>query len=276
MRESVFVNFDVDGSIKPGCFREHEDQNVVENLGSLIVEAFDLSHGIELHGLGSSNRSGGHAFKEVGEGWTQNLKNEIYRLAAVGRENWSDQAPMRHADPEERAIAFWAIHGLDNSETPNVESQILPMQIWGFTSLLIIDKALGDLSSAGLTMKFVGDLLHAAKQLLWANIEHRDDSIDYLNELSDSSIETGVARKLRESAIEKAKIRYAEDPKQKEKSFVKECWRGWQAGRVFYKGKAAFARDMLEKCEELESTKVIEDWCRIWEKEAEVGTLPAP
>ena len=31
-----------------------------------------------------------------------------------------------------------------------------------------------------------------------------------------------------------------------------------------YKSKAAFARDMLEKCEHLTSTKKIEDWCREW------------
>ena len=33
-----------------------------------------------------------------------------------------------------------------------------------------------------------------------------------------------------------------------------------------YKSKAAFAKDMLTKCEKLDSQKVIEDWSRAWEK----------
>lgn len=64
------------------------------------------------------------------------------------------------------------------------------------------------------------------------------------------------------------------DPKQAEKRFVYECWLEWQKkpdnlGR--YKGKAAFARDMLSKCEHLTSQKKIEDWCREWERANPAG-----
>lgn len=69
--------------------------------------------------------------------------------------------------------------------------------------------------------------------------------------------------------------RHGGDPKQTDKTLVKECWVAWQANKMRYKGKASFARDMLQKCENLESTKVIEDWCREWEKQAKTGTLPA-
>lgn len=69
--------------------------------------------------------------------------------------------------------------------------------------------------------------------------------------------------------------RHKRDPKQTDKIFVKECWLAWRANKSTYKGKAPFARDMLQKCENLQSTKVIEDWCREWEKQAETGTLPA-
>lgn len=55
------------------------------------------------------------------------------------------------------------------------------------------------------------------------------------------------------------------DPKQKEKVFVCECWQDWQKNPDRYKSKAAFARDMLTKCEHLISQKKIEDWCREWE-----------
>lgn len=57
------------------------------------------------------------------------------------------------------------------------------------------------------------------------------------------------------------------DPKQAEKAFVKDCWLEWQRNADRYNGKAAFARDMLSKCENLISQKKIEDWCRRWEKE---------
>jgi hypothetical protein len=64
-----------------------------------------------------------------------------------------------------------------------------------------------------------------------------------------------------------AKAKLAKDPKQADKSFVKDCWLEWQRNADRYNGKAAFARDMLSKCENLISQKKIEDWCRGWEKE---------
>ena len=76
-----------------------------------------------------------------------------------------------------------------------------------------------------------------------------------------------LSRHSRGGAIAKLKM----DPKQNEKSFVRGCWQDWQKKPSAYKGKAAFARDMLTKCEHLKSQKKIEDWCRAWER----GTLPA-
>lgn len=71
------------------------------------------------------------------------------------------------------------------------------------------------------------------------------------------------------SAMKKnaAKKRWEADPKTERKLFVKECWKEWQEKPARYKSKASFALDMLKKCEELESQKVIENWCRDWEKE---------
>ncbi|MDR5171579.1 hypothetical protein IHQ56_07105 [Methylobacillus flagellatus] len=68
-------------------------------------------------------------------------------------------------------------------------------------------------------------------------------------------------------ARENALKRLANDPKQKDKEFVKSCWEAWQENKNHYASKAAFSRDMLEKCEHLTSQKKIEDWCRTWEKE---------
>lgn len=69
-----------------------------------------------------------------------------------------------------------------------------------------------------------------------------------------------------ERAKNAAAAKLANDKSQTEKTFVYGCWQEWQSGKTIYKGKAAFARDMLEKCENLTNQNVIEGWCRMWEK----------
>jgi len=64
-----------------------------------------------------------------------------------------------------------------------------------------------------------------------------------------------------------AQAKLANDPKQKAKEEVKQCWLLWQEHPGRYKSKAAFAKDMLDKFGNiLESQKVIEGWCRDWGK----------
>ncbi len=65
---------------------------------------------------------------------------------------------------------------------------------------------------------------------------------------------------------EAANIRWQLDPRNNEKAFVKECWLDWKKSPNKYSSKAEFARDMLDKSEHLTSAKVIEDWCREWDK----------
>ena len=76
-------------------------------------------------------------------------------------------------------------------------------------------------------------------------------------------------RKLLISGLKKnaAIQRWEADPKSGDKAFVKDCWREWKQTPARYKSKASFARDMIEKVVHLTNTKVIEDWCRDWEKE---------
>lgn len=62
-----------------------------------------------------------------------------------------------------------------------------------------------------------------------------------------------------------AMARHSRDPKQADKKFVYGCYRDWRENPSRYKSKAAFARDMLDKCEHLESQKKIEDWVRQWD-----------
>lgn len=67
-------------------------------------------------------------------------------------------------------------------------------------------------------------------------------------------------------ASRSAKKSHEKRPQTADKAFVFECWKEWRADPARYGGKAAFARDMLDKCGTLKSQKKIEDWCREWEK----------
>lgn len=71
-----------------------------------------------------------------------------------------------------------------------------------------------------------------------------------------------------ELALKGAKAKLAIDPKQAAKGKVKECWNDWQKKPNNYKGKSAFAKDMMNKFEELDNQAVIARWCGQWEKEA--------
>lgn len=77
------------------------------------------------------------------------------------------------------------------------------------------------------------------------------------------------------AARKKAIAKHMKDPRTLDKAFVKECWQCWRESPSKYRSKAAFARDMLDKVEHLESTKKIEDWCRKWEEEGKTLTLLA-
>jgi len=68
-----------------------------------------------------------------------------------------------------------------------------------------------------------------------------------------------------------AKNKLATDPKQRDKAIVRECWEAWQKNPENYKGKAAFARDMLDKFQSLENINVIAKWCREWEEETKTS-----
>lgn len=68
------------------------------------------------------------------------------------------------------------------------------------------------------------------------------------------------------AARNSARVKVARDPRQRDKAFVLQCWKEWKADPSRYKNKTKFARDMLDKCQHLESEKKITDWCREWEK----------
>jgi len=70
------------------------------------------------------------------------------------------------------------------------------------------------------------------------------------------------------NAIKAVKAKLAKDPKQIAKSQVKECWVEWQNKPTNYRNKSKFAKDMMQKFEELDNQSVIVRWCSEWEKTA--------
>ncbi|MEJ5030767.1 hypothetical protein [Comamonas sp. MYb69] len=83
---------------------------------------------------------------------------------------------------------------------------------------------------------------------------------------------TGVAERIakeirRRDAQAGASGKLAKDPKQLAKQQVRECWDIWRGEPSRYKSKSAFAKDMLSKYEQLESSEVIQRWCREWDSE---------
>lgn len=83
----------------------------------------------------------------------------------------------------------------------------------------------------------------------------------------------GIANEKSRTAKNAVAKRLAVDPKQLEKAFVRECWLKWKKTPGSYKSKAAFARDMLNKVENLVSHRIIEGWCRKWESQSKVAAI---
>lgn len=82
-------------------------------------------------------------------------------------------------------------------------------------------------------------------------------------------VAAGTRGGLRRKAREAGKKGHVDSIKAKAKAEVRACWGSWWHDPALYRGKAAFARAMLEKYPALESAAVIERWCREWEKEDE-------
>lgn len=84
--------------------------------------------------------------------------------------------------------------------------------------------------------------------------------------LKGTRVEVLMEQLIRERQRSASRARYSKDPKQLAKSEVRKMWEMWHRDPSRYPSKAAFARDMIDKFDELKSTKKIEDWVRAWER----------
>ncbi|ETP66795.1 hypothetical protein DB771_13140 [Burkholderia sp. AU29985] len=86
--------------------------------------------------------------------------------------------------------------------------------------------------------------------------------------LKGKNVEVLTEQLIRERQRNASLARYSKDPKQLAKSEVRKMWELWRLEPSRYPSKAAFARDMIDKFDELKSTKKVEDWARAWERES--------
>lgn len=157
----------------------------------------------------------------------------------------------------DNALLFWLREEFRDELAANPpELRRVVSFVHALSALRTIDHVLASLNEA--KPQFVSEVLEVVQQISYAQefSEHRElGAVAALRRTLGSE----WGRMARVAAL---KV----DPKQSEKQLAKECWREWQRMPTRYRSKAAFARDMLTKFEHLESQKVIEDWCRDWEK----------
>ncbi|MDP2225801.1 hypothetical protein [Nitrosomonas sp.] len=145
------------------------------------------------------------------------------------------------------------------------------------TALLMLDAEINEMENEGLkricdeydlVLGRIKSSLEEKNHDLAKGMQHLvDEAKNAVNEAVVEGVRYQKQHQARKAVIEKLK----RDPKQKEKKFVYVCWQEWQDNPERYASKAAFARDMLDKCEHLVSNKIIEDWCREWEKPNSAG-----
>lgn len=113
------------------------------------------------------------------------------------------------------------------------------------------------------------EMLEACQRCWEAGRDH--NAVDFLCEAAKSyafafaSSDTEAAFKGR--ALAGATTRLANDPKQSAKKVAQKLWEEWQSGKRLHASTAAFARFVVREQPVIQSTQVVERWCRAWSKE---------
>lgn len=200
-------------------------------------EAFDLAHSGYFEWI--------ETFRTIFRDWESNGKLKIKNLTEE-QIDWSNTADNQIVD-----MVWQLFPQLPLKPEPEISQLIAEFYL--FHALTEIDNAI------------IAMQLNDSEGSICAAIEA---SSALSNAMAIESGNEKLQESRREFAYLGAMAKIERDPKQAEKKLVKECWQEWQRDPNRYKGKAAFARDMLDKFEHLTSQKKIEDWCRDWEKSA--------
>jgi hypothetical protein len=185
-------------------------------------------------------------YQEIIDAWRQTLpQKNIKCINPRGKEfvlDWSK------AEDSQIVNVGWQIYS--KQQLPASDQKMIYAELYLLLVLIEIDYA--NMNTICDPVVAVGSAIEAANALANAMVIISEDE-----KLQDIR---------KDFAYRGAMARIERDPKQKDKKFVYECWQKWQESHKRYPSKAAFARDMLDKCEHLVSNKQIEDWCREWEK----------
>lgn len=187
--------------------------------------------------------------KLVGFDWTEKTKMNPKLVFDDLNKNWISKLKGTHANQEP------AVKELNRKKT---------IEFLCCTALMWVERAKFHASNKSLIPCLIA--ITNAKEgaaRFDSSYEFIKSSIPIIKKASESAFQKSVSKFYKNAAIQRWEV----DPKSKDKSFVKDCWLEWKANPKRYKSKASFARDMVDKVESLDSTKVIEDWCRKWDKE---------
>lgn len=183
--------------------------------------------------------------KLIGSDWTEKTKLNPKLVFDDLNENWISNLKGSHQNQEPAVKEF--------NRKKSIEFLCCSMLIW-------VERAKFHALNKSLVL-FVIAITQAKSSS--ARLESSFEAIPFI----ESSVEVAYQKRVSKFYKNAATKRWESDPKFKDKSFVKNLWLEWKVNPNRYKSKASFARDMLDKVEHLTNTKVIEDWCREWEKE---------
>lgn len=197
--------------------------------------------------------------------------------------NWPDSGNLPDGYPEQRlsdiealdeilsnGTPYNGINGFLNASEAECYAVIAMERVAEAQDLLLEGKERVPRSEWNLsTVLRVSGLITEAMDII-CHAEHSESnerSFKYRKEAARQA-EVEMRKEIKKSLAQNAARRRLEnDPKQVAKSNAYDCWKRWQKNPNEYKSKSAFAKAMMEKYEQLESQRVIERWCKIWEGE---------
>lgn len=190
------------------------------------------------------------------------------QLLPVFNEFRGEDAPLREEWVRARHIARLAMQSVKNPSEYAIEPRVFQLtkgdskrvvQAYVAYIFLCFDKGILALRDR--------DASKAAEFFMYAK-GGIDTVMGYKRSIESQKGSTSkVERQHNEVSSKGGKAKRDKSPAAPEIVLIKECWLRWQKDPSIYKSKAAFARDMLDKCDYLVSAEGICKRCREWEKE---------
>jgi hypothetical protein len=125
-------------------------------------------------------------------------------------------------------------------------------QLMGMAALLEIDSMLASIATHR-TFHAHHDLVYATEMVVTAR-----------HLIGEAAL---TRRAMRTRAMSAARKRWQLDTSQLDRQMAHVYWMRWLENPSLYSSKAEFARDIVEKAKSVVNHRVVENWCRAWERE---------